>query len=345
MPGTAHLLRKEHFRNSVLEEESLLIRLINSIKQNRMWILILLLISVISSFLLVYTGCIAILLIPLIIFGISYFLKERKPKRYFIYGFVVAIFTLIIGNVVLTYLFVSSPNPIVSGSSNNVTLTDGIVEPRFGGSSDFYNFTVVYTNLDAVNSTDVDVTLVLFEFSSDTKTRHPMMKNTSGPASSGWPCHIETPVSEGVYWYYFNTTTYTGTNITYAESDAGFGPINASVFLYYWVFLPIVALSLILPISLYFLIVGMYWWTEKAKQMRGGLPELSKKKEKEETGEFECSNCGAVVSSYAPRCPRCLAVFEEEEETKKRARKVRKGTEIETKDSTKAEAEQEKKKE
>ncbi len=327
------------------QEEGLAIRLINSLKQNRLWILYLLLISVISSFLLVYTGCIAILLIPLIIFGIPYFLKERKPRRYFIYGFVVAIFTLIIGNIVLTYLFVSSPNPIVSGSSNNVTLSDGMVEPRIGSVGGTYNFTVLYVNLEAVNSTDVDVTLILFEFSSDTRTRHPMMKNTSNSATSGWPCHIELTVMEGVYWFYFNTTTYNDSNITYAESDAGFGPINASAFLYFWVFLPIVALSLILPISLYFLIVGMYWWTEKAKQMRGGLPELSKKKEKEETGEFECSNCGAVVSSYAPRCPRCLAVFEEEEDTKKRARKVRKGPEIETKDSTKAETEQEKKKE
>ncbi len=82
--------------------------------------------------------------------------------------------------------------------------------------------------------------------------------------------------------------------------------------------------------------------------MRGGLPPVSEKKEKEGKDgkeEFECSNCGSLVSSYAIRCPRCLAVFEEEEVPKKRAKKVRKGAKVEDKGKTETGPEQETKKE
>ncbi|TLZ49071.1 MAG: zinc-ribbon domain-containing protein [Methanobacteriota archaeon] len=63
----------------------------------------------------------------------------------------------------------------------------------------------------------------------------------------------------------------------------------------------------------FFLILLIYWWTRKAREIRGaGAGKPGPGKKPEGGGEFTCTNCGADVSEGDAKCPSCGAVFEAE---------------------------------
>jgi len=127
-------------------------------------------------------------------------------------------------------------------------------------------------------------------------------------------------------FYYFNFTAKHLLGSEEIETPSVFGPRNAPWTTYASGLALNDLVYIVFPFTLYLIIIGMYWWAGKARTMRGPAripPDTG-------GGGFECTNCGAEVSSSATRCPRCGAVFDEEEPVV-RAKKVEKESEIEGK--------------
>ena len=86
------------------------------------------------------------------------------------------------------------------------------------------------------------------------------------------------------------------------------GPITASYGTFYGFSLYYGVFALILPISLYFILLMLFWWTTRARLERQRLGMTT---EAESDTGFMCTNCGADVPASASKCPKCGAVFEE----------------------------------
>jgi len=283
-------------------------------KSEWFWIVYLLLTAFLAGLLAVYVVCYSTFIIPLVMFIIPYWLKEKRIRRLLLNGVIVFILAALFAGAILTALYSAySPSSELSGESGTVSLSHGIVEPfDYGGNpGTVYRFTVVYKNTVIVGSSDVGVVLEIWEYTETTSRKYDMVGNTAGNVTAGWVFTLNMTVPEGMWWHAFNETTK-GSSVTTAFA---FGPRNAPWTRFFSTFVPYYLLSLVLPVSLYYIIVGMYWWMEKAKMMRP--PPAKRPIEKQRAAEFDCTNCGADVPADASRCPRCGAVFEDEEEPEK----------------------------
>jgi ribosomal protein L40E/energy-coupling factor transporter transmembrane protein EcfT len=142
------------------------------------------------------------------------------------------------------------------------------------------------------------------------------------PSTNGQLYVNNTTIPEGVYYYYFAINDASG----WKEGDYGIGPINVPD----EEFLSSMLLSRVLLVYLniailYFILLGLIYWTRSSKkrygQMKKEKEELSVPRKKLDESEeakmeekFICSECGAEVPADAKMCPQCGEPFEEEEE-------------------------------
>jgi predicted RNA-binding Zn-ribbon protein involved in translation (DUF1610 family) len=294
-------------------------------------LLYVLLIALASSVVMVSTGCLSAFFIPLLMFAVPYYLKERKIRHYLVNGLVVLLLCLVFVNIFRTALIMTSPKPDLSAQAGNVTLSSGSVDPFTGPAGGNYSYSVVYTNTATVDDSNVTITLRILDYVTAVTQTVYMTKHSSHPVSSdGWLYLGNLTLPEGVYLFYFTATTGVGTGATEVATPYGLGPINAPWTTYSSALAILVVIDMLFPFTLYLIIIGMYWWTGKAKMMRSPARMPS-----EETGaDFECTNCGAEVTAAASKCPRCGAIFEEDEEPIIRAKKVEKGREGEAEEKS-----------
>ncbi len=283
------------------------------------------LIALASSVVMISTGCLSAFFIPLVMFAVPYYLKEKNVRRYLINGVVVLLLCLVMVNLFRTALIVSSPQPDLSSQAGNVTLSHGGVYPFKGEGGGSYNFSVIYNTTDSVNPASVRLNLKLFEYSSAQTKTYSMTGDMSRNVSIGWVYFAQLTLPEGVYFFNFTAITTWPSGPAEVVTPFGFGPINAPWTAYASALASLVLIDLTFPFTLYLIIIGMYWWAGKAKVRRGP----SRVPSDQGMGGFECTNCGTEVSTTATKCHRCGAIFEEEEEPVVRAKKIEKGRETE----------------
>jgi hypothetical protein len=288
------------------------------------------LVALASSVVMVSNACLATFFMPLLMFAVPYYLKERNIRRYLINGVAAFLISLVLVNLFYTALTLASPNQELSAQSGNVRLDYGMVNPYNGPAGGNYNYSVVYVNIDPVNRSDVMLTLRVFDAITIVTNRFDISQNisspTSAPASGGWTYYIHLVLAEGIYFYNFTANTTYNLVQTEVSTPLGFGPINASWTTFSSVIALAILVQLLFPFTLYLIIIGMYWWMGKAKTMRGPARVPSDSR----GGGFECTNCGTEVSASATKCHRCGAVFEEEEQPVIHAKKVEKERDVET---------------
>ena len=289
-------------------------------------IVYLILISLLSSliFFVDYTGCLSSIIVPVLAFTIPYWLKERKIRRFLLNGLVLLFFILIFLSVIWITILVTTPKPNLSSNSGDIRLDNGTVDPHTSSGTTTFLFSVEYTNINSVNASDVRVTLKILRYATGSVQDYGMTSDFIGSSSQGWTFNYSVTLTEDVYAFWFNANT---TNSPEIETSWATGPINAPWTSYLGLIVPYVLIGLLIPMSMYYIIVGLFWWIEKAKQMRGPMIPSTPPKLK---SEFECTNCGADVTAEDIYCSRCGAYLEGIEESVEKQKKTDRESAIET---------------
>lgn len=295
--------------------------------------------------------CLGILLPPVTVFVIWYWLGERRMKRYAIYIVpVLLIATLLIAGL-QTQAVVGQSKPNLSSGVDpaapnsalpTLTLWNGTVDPYNAPSANqTYEFHVRVKGTHGANASQANVYLNLSELVGFSETLHtyPMVMDPAHAANTTngtWYVTWRT-LGANVYAFQFSAM-YNQGNLTF--SLPVLAPVLAPWTSFYGVWLVSVGEFMIYPASFYFVILFMYWYTIRARKMRERLIERAGAGEKmdlkkgpikkgdaskeeaalapapsrektKRAAAFTCTNCGADVTENDPKCPKCGAVFED----------------------------------
>jgi len=284
-------------------------------------------------------ACVVVLLIPVTVFVVPYWLGERKMRRFALNAAIVFLIAILLAAAQSTQALLVQNQAVELRSADpagRMVLTNGTVMPYRGALSTPFTFRVklttagsagppayaLYLNFTAVRGTTIDQ-------SSSAMVYSPGNGSSLNTHNGTW---YETQLSnlgDAVYLYAFSVWdrdrnwTYTGVEI---------GPLTASGLTYYGFFLYIWSvLSQVTLIAVvgYFAILFLWWYTLRARQLRakGAASPARKESAKEGPREpwpstdpggkaskaaaFTCTNCGADVSETDKKCPKCGAVFED----------------------------------
>ncbi len=294
---------------------------------------------------LVYASgiCLIGLITPLILLGMLWIFGVKRVKRLAIIGLIAMVVLSFIWLGVFTEHYINV-QPVIATSEDGKTLTDGIVTPFHGPPGTHYNFTMVlHPNWTGTPRTFQSITVQI----SGVQFPNGFFQNTS--------MILDTARSDAnTSYYYYNTTVQSAVNVyvfwaVYANRSAEIGgiwsdlgqvafvegPISTDLGSVILTLLPYAFVQTFLNMYVAFiLIVGMIWWTRRARRMREAQIEKWKKEEeaKEATqpkstqlkipsryrsgtekgsGEtFVCSECGADVPADATVCPNCGEKFD-----------------------------------
>ncbi len=229
--------------------------------------------------------CLAILLTPISLFVIPYWLGERRLKRFalnFVPVFVIAVLLIaafqtqaVMGQGVPVLSSGESPSTPTSGLPT-LTLWNGTVVPFTApAANQTYEFQVRLKGSGAGNTSRTHVVLNITEIVglSEVPSSYPMRVDP-GPrnnnTSNGTWYTLWQPLHPGVYgfWFYANDT---GGNATY--SSVVLGPLIGGWGDWYGVWLISSLEYMVYPGSFYFVILFMYWYTGRTRKMRERMIE------------------------------------------------------------------------
>lgn len=288
-------------------------------------------------------ACLALLLMPVTVFVIPYYFGERKAKRLAVNALPVFLIATLLASAMLSQqLLAQNPAfPLRSFTNTSTTpsmaLSNGTVEPYHGSPGQTFTFRVRLTT--TVNATPANYRVFLNLTVLEGLTPHASPFNmTPVPGSNGTPntrngawYEYNATLGSAVYGYGFSGTDRKG-NWTLTTSD--FGPIIASGWTFYGLFLYYTGVSMLVPLTFYYLIMFMWWYSVRMRQSRArvleGRKDISKGKTKakvegktksaptssdsaksSKVAAFTCTNCGADVGENDDKCPKCGAVFED----------------------------------
>ncbi len=280
--------------------------------------------------------CLAVLLMPLLVFVVPYWLGERKARRFGVNALPVFLIAILITGAISTQALLSLDRAIPLRSfpdfqsNSRMALSNGTVTPYRADPSTTFTFRVNLTTTVNGTPTAYRVYLNLTVVSGLSATELPAQPMAYSPGArsanntkNGTWYETRINLADSIYGYGFSVTD--GKNWTLAGPD--FGPLTASTATYYgfWVF--VTAFQMILPFTFYYLIVFMWWYTVRAREMRKRMlpgeleipkekmprpkPEPDSGEKAAKTAAFTCTNCGADVDATAEKCPKCGAVFED----------------------------------
>jgi hypothetical protein len=305
-------------------------------------IVYLVLLGVIVAELYLFTAsalaCLIVLLIPVLVFVIPFWLGERKIRRFAGNGALVFTIAILVAAAMSTQAILAQAEPVPLRSfpdfrsAPGLNLTNGTVARYHGSPGETFTFRVNLTT--AGNGTpdafDVFLNLTAVDGLAIASNSYPMAFSP-GPISSsntknGTWYERNMTLGGSIYIYSFSVTDRVG-NWTETVPDAG--PVTASGWTFYTFFLYLVVVQGGLPIEFLFYlgIIFLWWYMTRARERarvgsvpaRAGTPtepEPAKKETAEKTkgakaAAFTCTNCGADVSELDEKCPSCGAAFEE----------------------------------
>lgn len=300
--------------------------------------------------------CLGVLLIPVSIFVIPYWLGERRIKRFALNIVPVFIIAVLLIAALQTQSILSQGEPdLSSGLPPNtanadlppLSLWNGTVAP-FGAPSanQTYLYHVRLKSVGSVNLSTVGVYLNLTQVNGLSEVFHayPMQRDpgllNSNTTNGTWYMTWHT-LPPGIYGFYFSASAggqWTAANSTY--SSGVLGPIIQPWLDWYGFIFLFSAVNLIFPLSFYFVILFMYWYTLRNRKMRQRMIESARtekldinkradaqarsgegkksaeppaptREKSRKVAAFTCTNCGADVTEADEKCPKCGAVFED----------------------------------
>jgi len=360
MEGGAHnyLSRGPHRSISVDLSAQGILKLVQAFRKTKWFnILVLVVLGLVATGLWALTAagpigeCLGILLIPVSVFVIPYWLGERRMKTFALNIIPVFIIAAILIAALQTQSILSQGDPALSSGlpPNTATadlpplsLWNGTVAP-FGAPSanQTYAYQVRLKTTGNVNRSTVSVYLNITQVNglSETFNAYRMQKDTStlhaNTTNGTWYVAWHT-LPPGIYGFYFFAND-TRTNQSY--SSGVLGPIIQPWIDWYGFVFLFSAVNLIFPISFYFVILFMYWYTLRNRRMRarliesragktdteeksasgktsreakeGAAPPAPTREKSRKAAAFTCTNCGADVTEADEKCPKCGAVFED----------------------------------
>ena len=285
-------------------------------------------------------ACIAILLMPVSVFVVPYWLGERKMRRFAENAAPVFAIAILVAAATFTQSLLAQPDPLelrsfpTFQSTPTMVLSNGTVQPYHAPPDTNFTFRVKLTT--SVNGAPGDYLVYLnltvvrglnaFERPSFAMAFDAANSTSNNTLNGTWFAKRMT-LGDSIYGYGFSVRDQ-GTNWTVSGAD--FGPLTASGWTYYGFFTYATAFSMTLPVIFYFLILFMWWYTRRSRQARtrmlGKLPEASASKDEptdkpkaeiefgskaSKAAAFTCTNCGADVRESDAKCPKCGAVFED----------------------------------
>jgi len=286
----------------------------------------LFLVALLSAFLLTLGAvCIVLLLIPVVMLLIPYWFGERSTRNHALNGLLTIPLTALLFAFLLTpalttqtqepqsvdcpEAFSSSPRGCLSATGPQLQLRDGLVAPLTASPGTVFNFTVNLTSSEPQASNySVQVMVVNFEDLRFVSREYPMTRDARGDRnfSNGESYYVETPLP-AVYHFGFNFQVLNDSEVI-GQTPGNGGPVNASYWTVYGysVYQGLIGMF-VLGLG-FFLILLLYWWTRKAKEIRGSPKDRGRKRD-EGGGEYTCTNCGGDVSEADTKCSNCGAEF------------------------------------
>jgi hypothetical protein len=282
-------------------------------------------------------ACFVVLLMPLVVFIFPYWVGERKARRLAVNALPVFLIAILVASAISTQTLASQDRAIPLRSfpgflsNDTMALSNGTVTPYRAAPSQTFTFRVKLTT--TVNGTPMQyaVQLNLTMISGISAIDLPATPMVPSPGNgttntkTGTWYETRANLTDAIYGYGFSVNRSRSWTVTTVD----FGPITAPWGTFYGLVLYFVGTSMILPLVFYYLILFLWWYTTRARELRtrdlGRTLEIPKEKptpKAEPTGAsqpgekaakaaaFTCTNCGADVGEEDEKCPKCGAVFE-----------------------------------
>lgn len=283
-------------------------------------------------------ACVAVLLMPVSVFVVPYWLGERKLRRFAANAVPVFLVAILVAAAMSTEALLAQSEAIplrgaAFGPGIVMALANGTVVPYRDPPTETFTFRVRLTTtyVDSPSNYSVMLNLtVLTGLASFETVSHPMAARPANASENntknGAWYETRLNLTDAIYISAFAARNASGS--AWARTGADFGPIIASGWAFYGFWVYATSFSMVLPFTFYFLILFMWWYTVRAREMRTRMLARTggpgKGKEKESPGPtsesggkaskaaaFTCTNCGADVDETDKKCPKCGAVFED----------------------------------
>ncbi len=281
-------------------------------------------------------SCLASLLPPFFMFGIFWTLGIKRAKKLLVLGLVTAVAVLAIETVFFVSQFHSEEPGI--GVSEDGVLINGMVTPFSGDADTVYEFTIDVDH-NATDSDVLDVRLVIGSFTTDINVSMALVSfdNVTNISSYYYATQLDDPYNQFIFKADLNGTWITAVDWVDGEEFAIQGPVSKDSWDLAFAILKYYALLQAFGqfFGMYAVLVGMIWWTRRARRMRekqikmweeerrkeeakapegdAKVPSLAKAmglSEDDEEENFVCSECGADVPGSASKCPVCGEEFD-----------------------------------
>lgn len=279
-------------------------------------LLYLLLVSTLIAMILPFGAlCFPLLIIPVLMFAVPYWFGERKIRNLALNGLLIIVLSALVYATVLTPMVMSQTQEPQIAVGTGLELTEGTVTPFWTTDPNAaFNFTV---NLTASSPDPAPYTLkvqmVDFEGLQLVRRTYEMSRDVvrgNGNLTDGEYYYVNRTLPP--LFHAFNFQVYTVENTTQVvvlETEGATGPFHAP-YTTYWGFVFYQGVIGMMFVGMgFFLVLLLYWWTRKARQVRGAPAQTKPKKQAEGGGEYTCTNCGADVSDQDETCPKCGASF------------------------------------
>ncbi len=250
--------------------------------------------SGVSAVALIFVPFFGVLLAAAAMFGIAYLFGERKTRSLFFAAVAMLFLTAMALTGFVTWDAFRLDVPLQS--SDDGILTEGTVDPIFGGAQTTFTFRVVYTHSEAPAEAPRVVLNSIFSLG---RTVNETMGSPSptGDYSEGVLFVFSTVLPSDVHSFHFVVLITDSTWVVSSDSSGvtdSRGPINISA----WSFFGLAAASRLLSVYLgvgipLFLLLMTYWWVGEAKLKRGRLPTR------------KCPVCGETWPFDEAACPNC----------------------------------------
>ncbi len=250
--------------------------------------------------------CFSVVLIPILGLLVPHWFGERRVKHHALNGLVILILVPLLFAAIVTPSFTGQDQFVLSRDGERGSLSEGRVTPyrtAQAGATDF-NFTIFLTSDDA-NAANFAVHVIVLSFVDFAvkEANVTMAAAGDGTFGDGEPFFANVPLGPFAHSYFFQVLD--GSEVI-VETLGVPGPFNGNYGTYYtlWWYSGVFSMAFIM--AGFYLLLLVYWWTRKAREVRGAR---GPRKRDEGGGEYTCTNCGADVSETDTKCPNCGAAF------------------------------------
>jgi len=279
--------------------------------------LVALLAAVLLPTTLFVLGCLTILVIPLLVLLVPHFFGERRVRNHAVNGLVAIILTSILYTAIAVPDVTGRVQVGQSWDGERADIAEGLVTPFRGAASASFNFTVNVTSDDPQRSQFFVRLQVADQVGLGDFRRNYTMTPLAGDNLTDGSAEYYATITLAPVFHVFNFQVWgpvNGTMTVLTETLGSVGPFNAPYEAYLSVIWVRAVYFMVVFIGMgFYLILMIYWWIAKAKQVRGTRAPPERKRA-EGGGEFTCTNCGGDVGEEDAKCANCGAVFDAEAE-------------------------------